>query len=176
MAVSSFPLNAPAVQLQNDGGAFVDGVYLALLGHGVDSSSWNTAVSNLNSGSSRDSLINAILSGTEYQNDRATFAANNGYGCGWPADPNGQFLIMLYHYGLNRCPNSSEYQYWENVLALPTNKSSVVAQVIYLAEFQNAHIAAVNTFLATQSQSAPVASAVWFGASPGGSDSVPVLY
>jgi len=175
VAISPFPMNPP-VQIANDNGGFIDDAYLALLGHTVDPGSWNTAVTRLNAGSNRDAAINAILNGAEYQNDRNTFQNNNGYGCGWPADANGQFLIMLYHYALNRCPNPSEYQYWENILTLPTNKSSVVIQIIYGAEFQGGHAASVNTFLASQSQSAPAASAVWFGASPGGSDSVAVLY
>ena len=167
-------------QYQNDNGAFVDSAYLALLGHAVDPASWNTVVTGLNAGSSRDAAINAILNGSEYQNDRNTFQSNNGYGCGWPSDANGQFLIMLYHYALNRCPtgypSSGEYLYWEKLLGQAATKSSVVNQIIYGGEFQTDHAATVNTFLASQSQTAPVASAVWFGASPGGSDSVQVLY
>jgi len=124
--------------------------------------------------------INAILNGIEYQSDRNTFQSNNGYGCGWPSDANGRFLMMLYHYALNRCPtgypNSGEYLYWEKVLGQAATKWSVVNQIIYGGEFQTDHAATVNTFLAGQSQTAPVASAVYFGVNPGGVDPVPVLY
>ncbi len=169
-----------APQFQNDNGAFVDDIYIALLGRAADPGGWAGWTGGLNAGSSRDATINALLSSSEYVSDRNTFQANNGYGCGWPSDANGQFLIMLYHYALNRCPtgypSSGEYLYWEKVLGQAATKSSVVQQIIYGGEFQGDHGASVLSFLASQSQTAPTASAVWFGASPGGSDSVAVLY
>jgi hypothetical protein len=112
--------SAVTPQYQNDNGSFVDDTYLALLGRTADSPSWSAAVSNLNAGYSRDSAVNAILSSSEYLNDQNTFASNTGFGCGWPSDANGEFIIMLYHYALSRCPSgypsSGEYLYWEKAL------------------------------------------------------------
>src|SRR5208283_3678568 len=140
-----------APQFQNDNGAFVDDIYIGLLGRAADPGGWAGWTGGLNARSSRDATINALLSSSEYLSDRNTFQANNGYGCGWPSDANGQFLIMLYRYALNRCPtgypSSGEYLYWEKVLGQAATKSSVVQQIIYGGEFQGDYGASVISFL-----------------------------
>ena len=172
-------LSGTLCEAQNDNGRFVASTYIALLGRGADAPGWTFWVgTDLNAGVSQDNMVSQLLASPEYLNLRASFQRANAYGCGWPADWNGQFVTMLYYYGLNRCPDPSGFTFWKGVLDAGYSPGTVVWDFVNAgnAEFTNKHGAAVTAFLAAQPSAAPSASAVWFGAQPGGSDSVPVLF
>lgn len=185
----------------NEFGRYLTGVYLGVLGRSspglspIDEGGWQFWLNDLNAnyiapGSNQtasDFVVGQFMSTQEYTGLRATFQNANYYGCSWPGDSNGQFLTMLYWYMFARCPDAGGYQFFWNAMQGGTTPADIVACFVENSEFASKQGAKASALLAGQtywnriqivdspvpsSDYMPTASAVWFGQSPGGSETV----